>query len=484
MKKKIFIAITVFNLIFCPRLSANETSDLDAPAVDSLSSEIREAVKLFRLSEKNKEAFSLRPTFAHDPVTIKRSKAYANTGLGIMAINAVVWSYDRFILRGDWTKISLRSISRNFQHFYEWDDNSFRVNQFEHPYHGALYYSAARIDGLNLMESAISTLLGSLMWEFLMETNRPSANDTIMTTLGGITLGEVLLKISYAVYDEGSRGPQKIIRQLSTLLINPVYGFHLITGKDFKIGDSLEKAYYDLNIPIGMYSDFTDKISFLAAFHLENKKAIQNETSKAAPYDWFSADFTLGMNKGSLRDKEILTTGLIYGKKVKSLHTGFFGIFDYIDTYAADKMSAVGFGPGFISIPSNSQQQLYIKFHGLLSLIFGGSHSSIDPECPPIANKKSYPYQYGPGIMGRAELELGKADLGSISNRFSQYWVHSIHSRANAYLSALSSKLKIDLSKESQIGVGYNHYFRYSVYHKLRFSQRKNAIFVLYILKF
>ena len=106
----------------------------------------------------------------------------------------------------------------------------------------------------------------------------------------------------------------------------------------------------------------------------------------------------MGFNNEGLRDKEIFTTGILTGKKLKNGLAGLFGIFDYIDTYAADKISAVGVGPGLVTM-SSSDSGLFFNSSGVLSLIMGGSSPSFDVEYSHFGKRVNDPYYLGPGIL-------------------------------------------------------------------------------------
>jgi hypothetical protein len=67
-----------------------------------------------------------------------------SSAAGVTAINATVWSVDRYLLNADWARISLGSWGRNLSHGFVWDEDGFGTNQFAHPYHGGLYYNTAR----------------------------------------------------------------------------------------------------------------------------------------------------------------------------------------------------------------------------------------------------------------------------------------------------------------------------------------------------
>src|SRR5262249_43661258 len=88
-------------------------------------------------------------------------------------------------------KVSWQSVWDNIQEGFEWDDNHFTTNNFAHPYNGNIFFNAGRSNGLSYYESMPLAAAGSLTWEYAGEVNRPSFNDFINTTVGGIALGEM-----------------------------------------------------------------------------------------------------------------------------------------------------------------------------------------------------------------------------------------------------------------------------------------------------
>ena len=63
-------------------------------------------------------------------------------------MNVGVWAFDRYVMNEDFAKISIGSIRRNIKHGFVWDNDQFSTNLFAHPYHGNLYFNAARSNGL------------------------------------------------------------------------------------------------------------------------------------------------------------------------------------------------------------------------------------------------------------------------------------------------------------------------------------------------
>ena len=53
------------------------------------------------------------------------------------------------------------------------------------------------------------TGMGSLMWEFFMETEPAAINDFIATTLSGAMLGEMLYRMSSRIIDESAIGKKR-----------------------------------------------------------------------------------------------------------------------------------------------------------------------------------------------------------------------------------------------------------------------------------
>ena len=104
--------------------------------------------------------------------------------LETFGLNMLVWSFDRYIVKEDWAYINGHTIKSNFKKGPVWDTDQFTTNLFSHPYHGSLYFNAARSNGMNFWQSAPFAAGGSLMWEFFMENEPPSINDMLATTFG------------------------------------------------------------------------------------------------------------------------------------------------------------------------------------------------------------------------------------------------------------------------------------------------------------
>jgi hypothetical protein len=448
---------------------------------DPYSYHLSIAINQFSLVTLNPNYFSLSPS--QHLFSLKKRKPYLEAAALGLSVNIVVWAFDFGIMREGWAKISINSILNNLKYGFKWDGGSFKTNQLEHPYHGALYFSAARTRGLTYWESTIYPFIGSFVWEYFLETNRPSMNDFIMTPLGGITLGEILYKIAGLMDSDDSRGVKSIIRKSLIFVINPMYGFSLITERGFRKRNPFEKHFYDFDLSLGIRSKHVEYPQIIVMAHLEYKDALQDNVQKINPYSWFDSRLKIDVNRKIMADKEIITTGILAGKRGKHSLFGLFGVFDYRDHPLSEKMSAVGFGPGFVMF-SNSKSRLYFETNGVLSAVFGGSDSALDPTAHHSFKAKHNPYIYGPGLKGDLELDIGKKGLGRIHLGFSEYWIHSVLLHNDQFLGILSSQITLDVSSTSHFSVGYEYFLR-SIYSKEgHFSHRKGSAVLLYSLKF
>ncbi len=87
------------------------------------------------------------------------------------------------------------------------DSNLNTTNHLLHPGAGMLTYDFARENGLSIPTSFLFTVVQSVAWEFLFEwREKPSINDLVFTTVGGLPLGEVLFHATDYVNSAPARG--------------------------------------------------------------------------------------------------------------------------------------------------------------------------------------------------------------------------------------------------------------------------------------
>ncbi len=99
-----------------------------------------------------------------------------------------------------------------------------------------MYFNSARTNGYNFWQSAPWSFVGSLTWELFGEVWAPAPNDLANTTLGGITLGEMLYRVSSLTLKNEATGFERVVREVTAGLLNPVRGFNrVVRGEAWKV---------------------------------------------------------------------------------------------------------------------------------------------------------------------------------------------------------------------------------------------------------
>ena len=184
-------------------------------------------------------------------MALEPKKRFWGAALEVTGINVGVHLMDRYLLKEPFVKTTLHSIGDNFRKGMVWDNDLFTMNMFAHPYHGNLYFNAARANGLSYWEAAPFALLGSAEWEFFGETDPPAINDLFATTCGGMAIGETLHRLSLTPLDDRARGWNRFWREAVATLLNPVQGLHrIISGDAWRVKQD-HYHYHDFHeIPI------------------------------------------------------------------------------------------------------------------------------------------------------------------------------------------------------------------------------------------
>ncbi len=288
-------------------------------------------------------------------------------------INVFVLSFDRFVLDADFAKINARTVRHNIKNGFVWDNDQFSTNLFAHPYHGGLYFNAARSNGMNFWESVPYAFGGSLMWETVCEVEPPAINDLIATTVGGVCIGEVTHRISDLVYDDRQRGLGRFARELLGAVVCPMRALNrIITGDAWRVRTTgykyhdYERLPVNLSIGAGLRYLADDNAMFRGEsnpyvnVNLVYGDPFDEESVK--PYDYFTADITFGLSSNQPLISGVHLLGRLWSAPV---YTGNemqaeFGIFQHFNYYDSqpvkDGTSMVPFriseaaavGPGLI----------------------------------------------------------------------------------------------------------------------------------------
>jgi hypothetical protein len=368
--------------------------------------------------------------FADSTMALPVKKRYWQAAAEATAINVGVQLFDRYALKTDFAQTTLRTLKRNFTDGMVWDNDFFITNLFAHPYHGNLYFNAARTNGLTFWESAPYALGGSLMWEFLGETEPPAINDVIATSMGGMAIGEMTHRLSRTVLDDRDRGFRRFLREAAATIANPIQGLHRIISGDAWRVRSDHYRYHDYSkIPVDVafstgWRYLADDGALFRGVHAPYLNMVLTYGTPVdgerhtTPYDFFDVDATISMGGGQPLVNNLQIVGRLWSTSIldKKDMAGEFGIYQHFNYFDAKPIEdgseltpyriseAAGFGPGFIlSLPqmgglSKLEQRVFLS-----GILLGGTKSDY-------FNVIERDYNMGSGfsIKSKTQLDFGK----------------------------------------------------------------------------
>ena len=299
------------------------------------------------LSDYDMEAWKEGSIFAFDDPDRQKKHPW-KAAVEAFAINVGVQCFDQFVMNEEFAKISFHSIKHNIQNGFVWDNDQFSTNLFAHPYHGGLYFNAARTHGMNFWESVPYSFCGSLMWETTCEIEPPAINDLMATTIGGVCLGEVTYRISDLVYDDRLRGFPRFWREFLGTLICPIKGLNrILSGDAWRVRGRYYKYHDYGRSPVSFsasagYRYLADNNTLFRGegnpyvrFNLVYGDPFDGATTK--PYDYFTLDATFGLSSNQPFITGLHLLGRLWSVPVEvskgtEMEFGIFQHFNYYDS--------------------------------------------------------------------------------------------------------------------------------------------------------
>lgn len=278
-------------------------------------------------------------------------KSYLVPALNIVVEEFLLNQYDRHFLDSKVYGSNLSSAKDNLTHQWVVDSDKFKINQFLHPYQGAIYQNLARSAGLDFWPSMGYSFLGSALWEIAGETDPASINDQFTTGIGGAFLGEPLFRMSSLLLETGKQ--PGFWREVGAAFISPANGFTRYAYGDrfdgvfrsnnpavytrIQLGATLDqnvKSNVNLNtIPDGdaiaqTFKNREASADFTMAYGLPGKPGYTYNR----PFDYFHFQFTATNNNAF---ENIISRGLLYGSSYSAGDSyrgiwGLYGTYDYI----------------------------------------------------------------------------------------------------------------------------------------------------------
>lgn len=265
------------------------------------------------------------------------------------ALNLGILAFDHYVMDFKFAKVTWHTIGRNFSpRKWYWDGDIFRTNLVEHPYHGSLYFDAARANGLNFYQSIPFAAGGSLMWEIAGECEQPSINDFLATSFGGIAIGEVTHRLSLHVFDNRKTGFERVLREVVGTIIDPMQSFNrLITGQSWR-HSGLTQETIDERATATTCAVTLSARRWGTAHRAKNGASLDirfehgspvNEDN-SHPYDYFTADVGIASGQTESFVSRVNVTGLIHGWSLHSTDksASSFGIYQHFNYMVTDSI--------------------------------------------------------------------------------------------------------------------------------------------------
>lgn len=461
-------------------------------------------------------------TFTDSTMALPTKKHPWNALAEMTGINVGVQLFDRYVIKSDFAQTTLNSLKRNFTDGLVWDNDFFITNLFLHPYHGNLYFNAARTNGLTFWESAPYALGGSLMWEFLGETEPPAINDLIATSCGGMAIGEMTHRLSLTMLDDRERGFSRFLREAAATIVNPIQGLHRIISGDAWRVKSRNYLYHDFNkIPIdGTVSlgwrYLADNGALFRGVHapyinltLMYGTPVDGGHHKT-PYDFFDIEMNMAFGGGQPPINQLTILGRLWSMPIldKKDMAGEFGIYQHFNYYDAKPIEdasdltpyriseAAGFGPGFIfSLPqmgylSKMEQRFFVS-----GILLGGTKSDY-------FNVIERDYNMGSGfsIKSSTKLDFGRYGRIILNAKYFRLWtwkgyedkdlqpyvdgtadLHYLNvqgDNSNAALLVINPVIEMHLTRQWSLTLAGAYYARrthYNYYYDKDFVLRQNS---------
>ena len=361
----------------------------------------------------------------------------------VVGLDLGIHVFDRYIERADFAQITLDTIFYNLRHGFIWDNDGISTNMFFHPFTGALYFNAARSNGLNFWQSIPYTIGGSLIWECFGESEPPSLNDLIATPIGGIALGEITHRISFFALDERKRGWGRVGHELLGGIISPMGLLtRVINGDAWRVRPTAYRSYDSSYAN----SPFLLNVSVTSRFLTDVDKnrgsmnmALSGEMiyghpfidDDRSPFDFFTANIDMSIIGNQPFISEVNVIGLIWGNEWKKNDNHWLaGVFQHFDLYDTDPV-----------VPGGKQPYEFAE-----TAAFGGGLLYKHQK-----DEKSLPSFSGAAYVNLILLGSSESDYYMLDNRD--------YNIGNGYSVKLNGKLNFGKHLETTLGVKHYQIF-------------------------
>jgi hypothetical protein len=398
--------------------------------------------------------------------------------------NVAVWAFFRYVKNEAYTVISLNSIRNNLKAGFWWDEDQFFGNQFNHPYHGSMYYNSARSNGLGFWESAAYALGGSAMWELFMEVEPPSYNDIVNTPVSGIILGEISFRTTSLILDDSKRGLDRVLREATSLLVNPMRGINrIVRGEMWHVGHALPRPEYKIWLSVGGHNVFFERTVThnrgyaLARFDMDYGDLLAT-TNHHDPFDHFNVHAEIGLSKDDLI-LGINGSGVLWDRNVtlfdnSSSVLGVYKEFDLLGNLVYHFTATSVTAKVTNVMPLTSSSSLHSSL-SISAVLMGG----VNSQYAEVYERK---YNIGPGASGKVTTALKIQDYGSLYLNYKRFWLHTLNGAdSEEFVGLLNIGTNYYLGSRIMLGFDFLLYERYGDYKHLPNIKESNSAARLYV---
>lgn len=267
------------------------------------------------------------PRLVEEPAVapwVPKERHFARAAGEVVLMEVLPWSFSRYVSNAEFAHISIGTVRQNLETGFTYDRDNFQTDQFSHPYHGSLFFGAARSNGYSFWESGAFAFAGSFVWEVGMESEPPAFNDLVNTTLGGMDRGEIAHRLGTLLRDNTARGGGRFWRELGAAVLDPMGAFNrLLDG---------ELAGVSENPPDRLPSRF---VADVAGFYRSATGGLASgdggdqggvevrlrygdpfDGERHSPYEWFDAVLDVGFPAGisNVESRGVLTDRALGGE--------------------------------------------------------------------------------------------------------------------------------------------------------------------------
>ena len=354
---------------------------------------------------------------------------------------------------------------RNLEQGWEWDLDDFMVNQLGHPYQGSNYFNAGRSNGLGFWTSAAVAAVGSGTWEYFGETNRPSLNDLINTTLGGVALGEMFHRTAWLIRDSRASGRRQVWNEIAAAAIDPISGAHRLRGGEAGRPEGSSPSSYSASASGGVLwrgsntGDVAAKGQPFVEFDLTYGDSTRGRSR--TPYDAYTVRFAFG---GGGVFSEARVRGRLLGEPLR----GGRVMLNVVQDFDFSQNDAYEFGAQAVAVKvalvgtARRATALWADAWGGATLL-----GSVDSRArtQAAAGDGIRKYDYGPGSNFGASAGLRRDSRLAVMATYDVHHLYVLNgARANHVLQRVRADLLVPVRGRLGLGVSGEFFDRRTFY--------------------